>query len=309
MMGAAQGSSAPSRWPRRLLIVGIVSLIVGVVGFATTLPKIDDTLRPDHLNKAVIGPGESIDVNLTGLRVYSFFQNITNSDEIDGSITVISDGEEIELREPSIMSGVGVMEFDNGIVFKPMGWIQPSENIKIELTSESNLTIYLVDQNEVSEVAFTQPVVLTSCLSLLLGGCLLPVSLVLFLIKKKGGNSNSNVTLRTADGREVKLSVDGPTSSGAVLTTDQIYTIAKLQEKAGPDGKITLDFKMIPKSSQQSTPPPFADRLDDDMSAMSDEVEQAKSFQKIDDLIEEIPKVNSDEVDNGKSNWKDWDEG
>jgi len=311
MLGAMGGDSTPSRWPRRLLIVGIVSLIVGIVGLATTLPKINDEFRPDHLNKAVIGPGESIEVNLTGLRVYSFFQNITDSDEIDGAITVISNGKEIELREPSIMSGVGVMEFDNNIVFKPMGWIQPSEHSRTELISESNLTIYLVDQNEVSEAAFTQPAILTSCLSLLLGGCLLPVSLILFLIRKKGGPSKSNVTLRTADGREVKLSIDGPTSSGAVLTTDQIYAIAKLQEKAGPNGEITLDFKMVPKSSKQSTPPPFADRPDyDDIRAMDNEEEKAEApLSKIDNLMENISEDDSDEDDNTESNWKNWDEG
>jgi hypothetical protein len=290
--------------------VGIVSLIVGMAGLATTLPKINDEFRPDHRNKAVIEPGESIEVNLTGLRVYSFFQNITDSDEIDGAITVISNGKEIELREPSIMYGLE-LKFDNNIVFKSMGWIEPSEYSIMELTSESNLTIYLVDQNEVPEVAITQPAILTSCLSLLLGGCLLPVSLVLFLIRKKGGASKSNVTLRTADGREVKLSIDGPTSSGAVLTTDQIYAIAKLQEKAGPNGEITLDFKMVPKSSKQSTPPPFADRPDyDDIRAMDNEEEKAEALlSKIDNLMENISEDDSDEDDNTESNWKNWDEG
>ena len=311
MLGASEGDSTPSRWPRRLLIVGIVSLIVGMVGLATTFPKIADELRPDRHPNTVIEPGESIEVNLTGLSVYLFFQNITDSDEIDGTITIISNGKEIELREPSIMSGGEEIEFDNNIVFKQMGWIQPSENSRTQLTSESNLTIYLVDQNEVSEATFTQPAILTSCLSLLLGGCLLPVSLILFLIRKKGGSSKSNVTLRTADGREVKLSIDGPTSSGAVLTTDQIYAIAKLQEKAGPNGEITLDFKMVPKSNKQSTPPPFADRPDyDDIRAMDNEEEKAEALlNKIDNLIEEIPEGENEENDNGKSNWKDWDEG
>ena len=98
-MGASEGDSTPSRWPRRLLIVGIVSLIVGMVGLATTFPKIADELRPDRHPNTVIEPGESIEVNLTGLSVYLFFQNITNSDEIDGTITIISNGKEIELRE------------------------------------------------------------------------------------------------------------------------------------------------------------------------------------------------------------------
>jgi len=301
MGGVADSISAPSRWPRRLLIVAVISLMIGLVGLLKTLPEIDEALRPDHLNKEVIEPRESIEVNLTGLRTYSFFQNLTDSDEIDGSITIILDNKEVDLKEPSLISGVGVMEFDNGVVFKPMGWIQPNENSRVEITSESNLTIYLVDQNEVSEVAFTEPTILASCLSLLLGGCLLPVAFVLFLIRKKGSGPKSNVTLRTADGREVKLSVDTSTSGGAVLTTDQIYTITQLQERAGPDGKITLDFKMVPNQSKQQTPPPFADRPDLDNLIEKQEVSIKE--------ISTSSKFEAEENNVDKSNWKDWDEG
>ena len=310
MIEGVGGIQKPSRWPRRLLIIGVILLIIGTVGLFSTWAKIDVTLQPDHLNKAVIESEESITLNLTGLRIYSLFQNVTTSEEIYGSITIISEGEEVELREPSIMSGVGVMEYDQGVVFEPMGWIELSENSRVEFSSESNQTIYLVDQNEVSIEAFTHPIILSSCLSLSIGGCLLPVSLILLLVRKKEGNQNANVTLRTADGREVSLSVSSPTSSGAVLTTNQIYALARLQEKAGPGEEISLDFKMVPNPNNQTTPPPFVDRPDRKyVRTTGEEKENYPTVitNKIQDLSEKTPKEDTSETN--KSNWKDWDEG
>ncbi|MBO58407.1 MAG: hypothetical protein CMA77_05370 [Euryarchaeota archaeon] len=296
----------PSQWPRNLLIIGVVLLIIGLIGLFSTVSKIDETLRPDHLNKAVIESGESTTQNITALRIYSLFQNVTNSGEIYGTITIISEGKEVEFREPSLMSGVGVMEFDDGVIFEPMGWIQLSENSIVEFTSESNQTIYLVDQNEVSSKAFTNPIILASCFSLLFGGCLLPVGLILFLVRRKEDKQKSNVTLRTSDGREVSLSVDSSTSSGAVLTTDQIYALARLQEKAGPDGKITLDFKMVDSPTKMNTPPPFADRPD-----TVDEIKIVEDNTSIDISDEQLKSGKSEEKDtkSSESNWKSWDEG
>lgn len=293
----------PARWSRNALIIGVILLIIGTFGLFTTVSKIDETLRPDNLNKEVIEPGESTTINITALRVYSLFQNVTNTGEIYGTMNIISDGEDVELREPTLMSGVGVMEFDDGVVFKPMGWIQISENSVVEFSSESNQTIYLVDQNEVSIEAFTNPIILSSCLSLLLGGCLLPVSLIMFLFRKKEDKHNSKVTLRTADGREVSLSVDSPTSSGAVLTTDQIYALARLQEKAGPDGEIKLDFKMVNRPTINETAPPFADRPD----GVEDKEIQTPS--NINQIKHPVEKESKEDLQNNKSDWKDWDDG
>ena len=78
-----------SPWPKRLLIAGIITLILGVAGLWSTLPSINDDLVPDNFNDAVIEPGATVEVNLTGLRIYSLFQNTTESNEIDGSVTVL----------------------------------------------------------------------------------------------------------------------------------------------------------------------------------------------------------------------------
>ena len=67
-----------SPWPKRLLITGIIAFILGAVGLGYTLPSISDGLIPDNFNDAVIEPGATVEVNLTGLRVYSLFQNTTD---------------------------------------------------------------------------------------------------------------------------------------------------------------------------------------------------------------------------------------
>ena len=303
-----------SPWPKRLLITGIIAFILGAVGLGYTLPSISDGLIPDNFNDAVIEPGATVEVNLTGLRVYSLFQNTTESNEIDGSITILQDGEEVELREPSIFSGVGEMEYEGGITFSAMGWVQPSEATTMEFISQSNQTIYLVDQNKVSEEAFTQPAVLSSCFSLVASACLLPVSIVLFLLRKKGAVNSSNVTLKTSDGRQLNLQMEGLTNSGAVLTTEQIYALARLQERAGPDGKITVDIQMPSGLASKSVPPPFSDRPDDNSSdvvkSFKERVKESQSSEIPATEIDKEPSITASEDDPEKApNWKDWDEG
>jgi hypothetical protein len=303
-----------SPWPKRILIAGIITFILGAVGLYSTLPSISDGLIPDNFNDAVIEPGATVEVNLTGLRIYSLFQNTTESNRIDGSITILQDGEEVELREPSIFSGVGEMEYGREITYSAMGWVQPSESTTMEFISQSNQTIYLVDQNKVSEEAFTQPAVLSSCFSLVVSACLLPVSIVLFLLRKKGTVNSSNVTLKTSDGRELNLQMEGLTNSGAVLTTEQIYALARLQERAGPDGKITVDIQMPSGLASQSVPPPFSDRPDgnstDVVKSFKERVKKSQSSEIPVTEIDTESSITPSEDDLEKApNWKDWDEG
>ena len=303
-----------SPWPKRLLIAGIIAFILGAVGLGYTLPSISEGLIPENFNDAVIEPGATIEVNLTGLRIYSLFQNTTESNEIDGSITIFQDGEEVELREPSIFSGVGEMEGEGGITFSAMGWVQPSEATTMEFISQSNQTIYLVDQNKVSEEAFTQPAVLSFCFSLVVSACLLPVSIVLFLLRKKDVVNSSNVTLKTSDGRQLNLQMEGLTNSGAVLTTEQIYALARLQEKAGPDGKITVDIQMPSGLASKSVPPPFSDRPDgnstDIVKSFKESVKKSQSSEiPVTEIDTESSIIPSEDGQEKAPNWKDWDEG
>ncbi len=313
-----------SPWPKRLLIAGIIAFILGAAGLGYTLPSISEGLIPEDFNDAVIEPGATVEVNLTGLRVYSLFQNTTESNVIDGSISILHDGEEVELREPSFFSGVGEMEYDGHITFSAMGWVQPSEATTMKFISKSNQTIYLVDQQKVSEEAFTQPAVLSSCFSLVVSACLLPVSIILFLLRKKGPVNSSNVTLKTSDGRQINLQMEGLANSGAVLTTEQIYALARLQERAGPDGKITVDIQMPSGLASNSVPPPFSDRPDDNSSnavkALKKRVKESQSSEKpVSEVDTESQSTTpptiksstkaSDDDQKKAPNWKDWDEG
>ncbi len=303
-----------SPWPKRLLIAGIIAFILGAVGLGYTLPSISEGLIPENFNDAVIEPGATIEVNLTGLRIYSLFQNTTESNEIDGSITIFQDGEEVELREPSIFSGGGEMEGEGDITFSAMGWVQPSEATTMEFISQSNQTIYLVDQNKVSEEAFTQPAVLSSCFSLVVSACLLPASIVLFLLRKKDVVNSSNVTLKTSDGRQLNLQMEGLTNSGAVLTTEQIYALARLQEKAGPDGKITVDIQMPSGLASKSVPPPFSDRPDGNSTSVvksfKESVKESQSSEiPVTEIDTESSIIPSEDGQEKAPNWKDWDEG
>lgn len=303
-----------SPWPKRLLIAGIIAFILGAVGLGYTLPSISEGLIPEDFHDAVIEPGATVEVNLTGLRIYSLFQNTTESNEIDGSIKILQDGEEVELREPSIFSGVGEMEGEGDITFSAMGWVQPSEATTMKFISQSNQTIYLVDQQKVSEEAFTQPVVLSSCFSLVVSACLLPVSIVLFLLRKKHPVNSSNVTLKTSDGRQLNLQMEGLTNSGAVLSTEQIYALARLQERAGPDGKITVDIQMPSGLASKSVPPPFSDRPDDNstdaVESFKESVKEYKSSKIPINKTDTESSITASEDDQKKPpNWKDWDEG
>ncbi len=304
-----------SPWPQRLLIAGIITFILGVAGLWNSLPSINDELVPENFNDAVIEPGATVEVNLTGLRVYSLFQNTTETKEIDGSVTVLQNGEEIEIREPSMFSGVGETEYDGGeITYSPMGWVQSSETTTMEFISQSNQTIYLVDQNKVSEVAFTQPAILSSCFSLLISVCLLPLSVILFIMRKKDSGKSSNVTLQTSDGRQLNLQMEGLTNSGAVLTTEQIYALARLQEKAGPDGKITVDIQLPGGLASESVPPPFSDRPDStslnaEQTFPKSVKEPQQSKQSISEVDTESTTKSSGDDEKKSPNWKDWDEG
>jgi hypothetical protein len=304
-----------SPWPKRLLIAGITTFILGVIGLVITLPSINDGLVPDNFNDAVIEPGATVEVNLTGLRTYSLFQNTTESNEIDGSVTILQDGEEVELQEPSIYYGVGEMEYDGGeITYSAMGWVQPSEATTMKFISKSNQTIYLVDQNKITEELLTHRPFLSSCFLLVVSTCLLPLSIVLFLLRRKGAINSSNVTLKTSDGRQLNLQMEGLTNSGAVLTTEQIYALAQLQERAGPDGKITVDIQMPSGLASKSVPPPFSDRPDDNSTdAVKSFKESVKESQSSKIPITEIDtesSISPSEDDQEKApNWKDWDEG
>jgi len=300
------GEQSGSPWPKRLLIVGSISLLLGTIGLATSLPDIEDVLRPDKHHVLVLEPSSSENLEVIGLNKYAFYQNVTEHDVEMDTLTILdSEGSEVELLEPSLIAAVATLKFDDGTTFEPLGWIKTNENGQLTLSSTSNHSIYVIDQNEIDKLTMQQYPLLASCGALLLGACLLPVAGILYILRPKTALGPPTVTMKSADGREVSLSIDMPSGSGPVLTTDQVYALTKLREKAGTAGEMKIEFLIQPED--QTVPPPFSDRPD-----QSSRVDRSFAGEQESEAVRPTkskPAKVSDEVDETGEKWKDWDEG
>ena len=300
------GEQSGSPWPKRLLIVGSISLLLGTIGLATSLPDIEDVLRPDVHHVLVLEPSSSENLEVIGLNKYAFYQNVTEHDVEMDTLTILdSEGSEVELLEPSLRVAVATLKFEDGTTFEPLGWIKTNENGQLTLSSTSNHSIYVIDQNEIDKLTLQQYPLLASCGALLLGACLLPVAGILYIRRPKTALGPPTVTMKSADGREVSLSIDMPSGSGPVLTTDQVYVLTKLREKAGTAGEMKIEFLI--QSEDQAVPPPFSDRPD-----QSSRVDRSFTGEQESEAVRPTkskPAKVSDEVDETAEKWKDWDEG
>ena len=300
------GEQSGSPWPKRLLWIGLISLLLGTIGLATSLPDIEDVLRPDKHHVLVLEPSSSENLEVIGLNKYAFYQNVTEHDVEMDTLTILdSEGTEIELREPSLTAAVATLKFEDGTTFEPLGWIKTNENGQLTLSSTSNHSIYVIDQNEIDKLTMQQYPLLASCGALLLGACLLPVAGILYILRPKTALGPPTVTMKSADGREVSLSIDMPSGSGPVLTTDQVYALTKLREKAGTAGEMKIEFLIQPED--QTVPPPFSDRPD-----QSSRVDRSFAGEQESEAVRPTkskPAKISDEVDETAEKWKDWDEG
>ena len=300
------GEQSGSPWPKRLLIVGSISLLLGTIGLATSLPDIEDVLRPDVHHVLVLEPSSSENLEVIGLNKYAFYQNVTEHDVEMDTLTILdSEGSEVELLEPSLRVAVATLKFEDGTTFEPLGWIKTNENGQLTLSSTSNHSIYVIDQNEIDKLTLQQYPLLASCGALLLGACLLPVAGILYIRRPKTALGPPTVTMKSADGREVSLSIDMPSGSGPVLTTDQVYALTKLREKAGTAGEMKIEFLI--QSEDQAVPPPFSDRPD-----QSSRVHRSFAGEQESEAVRPTkskPAKVSDEVDETAEKWKDWDEG
>ena len=300
------GEQSGSPWPKRLLIVGSISLLLGTIGLATSLPDIEDVLRPDEHHVLILEPSSSEELEVIGLNKYAFYQNVTEHDVEMDTLTILdSEGSEVELLEPSLIAAVATLKFEDGTTFEPLGWIKTNENGQLTLSSTSNHSIYVIDQNEIDKLTMQQYPLLASCGALLLGACLLPVAGLLYILRPKTALGPPTVTMKSPDGREVSLSIDLPSGGGPVLTTDQVYALTKLREKAGTAGEMKIEFQI--QSEAQAVPPPFSDRPDQtsrvDRSFAGEQESEAVSPTKSKSATV------SDEVDETGEKWKDWDEG
>ena len=297
-------------WPRRLLIIGTASLVLGTIWMFSVMPDMSEKMHPENNNLIVLGPGESASVDLVESHIYAAYQKVDSASDLDGDILLIGpEGENVNAEQPSLWVGVGRIEFDDGSVFEPLVWWQVNSGGNFTFESNSNQTTWVVDQNVASSAALGDPGFTGACFTLVLGTCLLPLSLIIRWANRRSAASSSQpLLLQTPDGREVPLGID-PASTGiepgqAVLTTDQIYQLARIREQLGPDTTMEVQFKPQQiEPDEQAIAPPFADRPDEPESSsvhhlQADEVDsapEAKSKPDLDDA----------EIDD----WKQWDTG
>nr|AIF06454.1 hypothetical protein [uncultured marine group II/III euryarchaeote KM3_192_C12] len=228
-----------------------------------------------------------------------------------GTLTIIdSDGEEVELSKPTLTAAVGTLEFDDGVVYQPLGWIKASENGELSLSSTSNHSTYVIDQNAIDELTLQQFDIMASCGALLLGACLLPVAGLLYFLRPKTTLEAPSVTMTSADGRQVSLSIDLPSGTGPVLTTDQVYALTKLREQAADGGEMKVEF--LVKEPTQEVPAPFSDRPDQPFDKLPSQVVRPASDERASvEPVETASKETGDVKfeDSTEKSWKDWDEG
>ena len=104
------------------------------------------------------------------------------------------------------------------------------------------------------------------------------------------------------------LGID-PASTGiepgqAVLTTDQIYQLARIRERLGPDTTMEVQFKPLQtEPDEQAVAPPFADRPNgpESPSVLHLPVDEKDSRPE----VKSEPDADAAETDD----WKRWDKG
>lgn len=304
-----EGTDTRNPWPRRLLIIGAASLVLGTIWMFSALPSMSEHMHPESNNLIALEPGESASVDLVATHVYAAYQKVDSASDIDGDILLIGpDGENVSAEQPSLWAGVAHMEFDDGSVYEPLAWWQLDSSGNFTFESNSNETTWVIDQNAASSAAFSDPGFAGACFTLVLGTCLLPLSLLIRLANRRSAASTGqSLMLQTPDGRQVPLGID-PKSTGfkpgqAVLTTDQIYQLARIRENIGPDATMELQFEPIQtETDEQTVAPPFADR--------PDESESTSVQFLLDDEVDSPPEVESEpEAESESKDWKQWDEG
>jgi hypothetical protein len=299
-----------SPWPRRLLIIGTASLVLGTIWMFSVMPDMSEQMHPENNNLIVLSPGESASVDLVGSHIYAAYQKVNSTSDIDGEVLLVGpEGEKVSSEQPSLWVGVGRIEFDDGSVFEPLVWWQVDSSGNFTFESNSNQTTWVVDQNAASAAALGDPGFVGACFTLVLGTCLLPLSLIIRWANRRSAASSSQpLLLQTPDGREVPMGFD-PASTGikpgqAVLTTDQIYQLARIREQLGPDTTMEVQFKPLQtEPDEQTVAPPFADRPD---GAESSSVQHLQA-----DEVDSPPEVKSEpDVDAAETDaWKRWDKG
>ena len=104
-------------WPRRLLIIGVASLVLGTIWMFSVMPDLSEQMHPENNNLVVLGPSESASADLVADHIYAAYQKVNSTSDLDGEVLLVGpDGENVSAEQPSLWKGVGRIESDDGPV-------------------------------------------------------------------------------------------------------------------------------------------------------------------------------------------------
>ena len=295
-----------SKWPRRLAFAGSFVIGISIAILWSVYPDVINIQDPGENNLLSLDEGESVDVNLSKNTSYIIFK--LNDGGVNCTITEYLTETQVTIGSPNILQPdrAGV----NGEVYYAVGTFIPEADglYSVENTaSENGSTLWIVDEYDVDDDARNSGrIFIGSCFGLLCGICLLPVSLFLWISKRKKGGA-AGLMMQTPDGMLVPIAPTGGSVQQRVPTTDEIWRSVH--------GGEVLDLTIQqPPPTEQEVPPPFADRPDrtGEMDRIVDEIESVEDPISSGNVLRNklgLDDSNEDVAENSDPNWKSWDEG
>ena len=230
--------------------------------------------------------GDIGDVNLSKNTSYLIFR--LNNVPVDCQIIENHTGTEVNVENPSWIYD---RDGENGRYYAVGSFIPDADGMhSIENTANtSESSVWVVVEDAEPNYLFQG-----GCYGLLCGGCLLPISLIVWFSGRKKGQQ-AGLLMQTPDGTMVPIAPTDGTMQQRVPTTDEVWRSVHGGEI------IDLTVQQV-QPSEEEAPAPFTDRPDRTG-------ELAKVVDEIETVDDSVPKSSEEDGENDERSWKTWDEG
>ena len=295
-----------NKWPKRLALAGTIVIGISIAVLWSVYPDVINITDPGENHLLSLEGEDEVDVNLSSNHSYIIFR--LNDAEVNCTITEEATGTEVTIGSPNWVQSD--REGINGEHYFAVGTFIPEGDglFSVENTaSQENGTLWIVDEYDVNEDDMSSLNLATgSCFGLLIGICLLPISLFLWLSSRNKG-AQGGLMMQTPDGVLVPIAPTGGAVQQRVPTTDEIWRSVH--------GGETLDLTIQqPLPAEDEAPPPFANRPDrvDGLNRVVDEIETVDDSKSDEENLREklgLADSNENESEITENSWKSWDEG
>ncbi len=177
-MAEVVGGTDADPWPRRLLLIGVVLMAIGLGAYASGWKEIEAAIDPSINNLAALEPGESSEVELIEAGSYTALRVLPADGEPVPALDMVrlTDGSTLPGEEPTWTSAS--RNDANGTMYSPVRiWmIQQAGPHMFRNDDEAAGTLYLVDESADDMAAMSSPTFLLGCMICLAGFGLLPIA-------------------------------------------------------------------------------------------------------------------------------------